>query len=180
MVHDGEIVRRQIPDDVHVVLEQSQVHAQRIVVVQIPELAIIHHLADLLDCSGKQERVIHHNLQILAVCQLNQFFRLLRTAGERLLHENVFAIFQSSFRQLVVRPHWSHNRNQVDVRRFQDVIRVLGEFNRGVRFVEPLLAFAALVTNQNHFRSIMRVKIADNVRSPIPVSNHTNPDHKAP
>ena len=38
VIHDGEIVRRQVPDHADVVLEQSEVHAQRIVIVQIAEM----------------------------------------------------------------------------------------------------------------------------------------------
>ena len=35
VVHDGEIVRCQVPNHADVMLKQSEVHAQRIVIVQI-------------------------------------------------------------------------------------------------------------------------------------------------
>src|SRR5438552_19174295 len=45
---------------------------------------------------------------------------------------------------------------------------------------QTLLALGAFVADQNDFRFFVRMEIADNIRSPISVANHTNPDHKAP
>ena len=60
-------MRSQVPDDVYVVLKQPQVHAQRIVVIQIAESAFIHQLADFLDRASEQKGVIDHDLQFLAI-----------------------------------------------------------------------------------------------------------------
>ena len=38
VIHDRKVVRRQVPDDIHVVLEQSQVHPGRIVVVELAQV----------------------------------------------------------------------------------------------------------------------------------------------
>ena len=67
VVHDRQIVGCQIPDDVHIVLEQPQVYAERIVIVEIPERPFIHQLANLFHRAGEEEGVVHHNLQILAI-----------------------------------------------------------------------------------------------------------------
>ena len=45
MVHDREIVRRQVPDHAHVVLEKPQVDPRRIVVVETAQDALVDELA---------------------------------------------------------------------------------------------------------------------------------------
>ena len=72
VVHDGEIVRRQVPDDVDVVLEQAQVDARGIVIEELAEDALVDHLADLADGAGEEEGVIDHDLQILGGGQIDQ------------------------------------------------------------------------------------------------------------
>src|SRR5438552_8584101 len=45
---------------------------------------------------------------------------------------------------------------------------------------QTLLALGAFVADQNDFRFFVRMEIADNIRSPISIADHTNPDHRAP
>src|SRR6266436_8532739 len=49
-----------------------------------------------------------------------------------------------------------------------------------MRFMQPLLALGAFVADQDDLRTLVSVEIADDVRSPISVANHTNADHIAP
>src|SRR6185369_8928138 len=66
VVHDREIMRGKVPNHVDVVLEQSQVHAHRVVIEQVAERAFVHQLADLAHSAGEQEGVVHHHLKTLA------------------------------------------------------------------------------------------------------------------
>ena len=72
VVHDGKIVWGQIPDDVDVVLEQSKVHASGVVVVETAQHVLIDELLHLSDGPGEQERVVHHDGQILPFGELDQ------------------------------------------------------------------------------------------------------------
>ena len=76
VIHDRQIVRRKIPNNVDVVLKQPQIDPGRIIVVQIAEGFFINQLADFPHRSGKQERMINHDFEILPRGQLNQFFGL--------------------------------------------------------------------------------------------------------
>ena len=49
IVHDRKVVGRQIPEDVDVVLEQTQVDSRRIIVVQISERSIVNEFPDSVD-----------------------------------------------------------------------------------------------------------------------------------
>ena len=116
MVHDGQVVRRKIPNDADVVLEQPQIDAQRIVVIEIAQRAALGQFANLSDRAGEQERVVHHDRQLLARRQLNQLLRLRRTGGKWLLDEHVLAVFQRLFSQFVVGPNGRDHRDRIDRR----------------------------------------------------------------
>ena len=76
VAHDREVVRSQIPDDVYVVLEQPEIDPHRVIVEELAERAVVNQLADLANCAGKQEGMIHHDPQVLLVRQFDQFLRL--------------------------------------------------------------------------------------------------------
>ena len=66
VVHDRQVVHGQVPEHVDVVLEQPEVHADRVVVVDVAELAVVDELAHLADRAGVDERVIDHEHQAAA------------------------------------------------------------------------------------------------------------------
>src|SRR5215469_16673737 len=61
VIHDRQVVRGEVPDDIYVVLEQSEVHAKRVVVVQVAQGPRIDQFADLLDRACEQERMVDHD-----------------------------------------------------------------------------------------------------------------------
>ena len=78
MIHDRQIVRREVPDYADVVLEETEVDPRRIEVVKRSERARVDDLAYLPHRAAEEERVIDHDLQVLALSQLDQLFRLAR------------------------------------------------------------------------------------------------------
>ena len=67
VIHNRQIMGSQVPDYVHIVLEQAQIHAQRIVIVKITQFSVVHHLANFFHGASEQKRVIHHDFQVFAV-----------------------------------------------------------------------------------------------------------------
>jgi hypothetical protein len=104
VVHDGKVVRRKVPEHIDIVLEEAQIHARGIVVIELAQCFFIEQLPDLLDRAGKQEGVVHHDPEILFQGQVRSAPPLRGIAGERLLNEDVLAVFERGFCQLVVRP----------------------------------------------------------------------------
>jgi len=72
MVHDGKIVRSQVPNDADVIAEKTQVHPPRIVVVQIPE-PVSFSSRILSNRTREQKCVIHHDFQVLTRGQFDEF-----------------------------------------------------------------------------------------------------------
>src|SRR6202007_2599549 len=69
MINDRKVVRSQVPNNINIVLEKPQVHAGRIVIVDLTQGPILEQLPDFSDRTRKQECGIHHQLQILSNCE---------------------------------------------------------------------------------------------------------------
>ena len=108
-------MRSKIPQHVDIVLEESEVNARGIVVIQLAQSSFAEQLRDLPDRTGKQEGVIHHDPQVFLDGNIDQLLALRHVAGERLLDKHMFAVFQSSLGQFVVGPYRSNDGNGVDV-----------------------------------------------------------------
>ena len=117
VVHDGEVVRRQIPKHVDVVLEEAKIDARRVIVVEVPQRALVDQLRNSLNRTGEQKGMVNHDLEVLLLREIDQFLSLCGSAGKRLLNEDMFAIFKRRFRQLVVSPHRRDDRDHVNIRR---------------------------------------------------------------
>ena len=158
-------------------LEQAQVHAQRIVVVQVSERAALGQLADLADRAGEQEGVVHHDFQVLARRQLDQFLGLLGAGSEWLLDEHMLAVFEGGFGELVVRPHRSDDGDRVNLGRFENFLGVGGHFEAGIVFLGSRQR--ARIHVAKHFDAcvVHSEKVPDHVRTPVPVTDHADSDH---
>src|SRR6266851_2163492 len=113
-----------VPHDVYVMLEEAQIHPSRIKIVETAQGTIVDQLPDLPDRATEQECVIHHNFESVPLRQLDQLLGLLRRRGERFFDKDVFAILQSGFGQLEMRPDRSNHRDGIDLRRSQELREV--------------------------------------------------------
>ena len=82
--------------------------------------------------AAEEEGVVHHDLQVLALGQLDQLLGLLRRRRERLLDEHVLAVLERRLRQLEVRPDRRDDGDGVDVRRRQDLGEVGRQLHAGI------------------------------------------------
>ncbi len=102
-IHDREIVNREIPDYVHVVLKQSEVNAHRVVVIDLTQLPGTDQLANLPHCICVNERVVHEKNQVSRRGFVDQFARLIRFCRQWFFDKHVFAGFQRRHRQIKMR-----------------------------------------------------------------------------
>src|SRR5471030_2846712 len=92
----------------------------------------------------------------------------------------MLAILEGFLGQLVVCPHRSHHGNQVDVRGVKHFVLIGGESHSRMSLAQAFLGLGILVANESYFGGIVRMKIADDIRTPVTVTNHTNADHTSP
>ena len=116
VVHDRKVVWRQVPHHICVGLEHAEIDSCGVVVVERSERVVVDQLADLAHRAREQECVIHHDLEILPVCQLNELLRFVGAAGEWFLDEDVFPIFKRRPGHWEVQGRRSDNGDGVNLR----------------------------------------------------------------
>ena len=177
VVHDRQIVRREVPHDADVVLKQAEVHARRVEVVERPERAGVDDLADLPDRAAEEEGVVHHDLQVLPLGQLDQLLGLLRRRRERLLDEDVLAVLEGRLRQLVVRPDRRDDGDGVDVRRLQDLREVGRQLHARIGAAARACSAAGFLSQTATTCAVLEaVEVADDVRTPVAVADDADAD----
>ena len=163
--------------DIDVVLEQTEVHPGGIVVVELPQLFILNELSDLLDCPREEERVVHHDGEVVLLRQIDEFLGLARRGRERFLNKNVLAVVERLLGELEVRPDGSNHRDRINLGRMQQLGAVCGHVDARIGPLGPLQAGYVLVTDRYHLHRTQAVKISYYIRTPIAVTNNSETDH---
>src|ERR1700688_2929379 len=135
---------------------------------------------DSANRSGKQERVIHHNLEVLLLRNIDEFFRLGSVARKRLFHENMFAILESGFGEFIVGPHGGDDRDCIYLGRLYKFIRIALYRNTRICCLYSFACCGSLIADPDDLATLQRTDIANNIRAPIAVANDTKPNHKIP
>ena len=116
--------------------------------------------------------------QFLAGSQFNQFLGLSGTGSKRLFNEDVLAVLQSGLGQLVVSPNRSNYGDRIDFRRTKDFVRIGYRFEfRDIALRARARAAGLLSHTICDGGRIQTMQIADNIWTPITVTNHSNSNH---
>ena len=86
---DRDVMDGQVPDHVHVVLEESEARTVAVVVENIAEDVLGDQLLDFLHCRRVQKRVIYHQDQIAAFGFVDELANLLGCRRQRLFDEHM-------------------------------------------------------------------------------------------
>ena len=107
-------MHREIGDHADVALEQPEIHADRIVVVDMTQLSALDDLRHLADGAGVNERVVHDQHPFAAVGFGYQLARLQRSFGHRLFEPKVLAGLQHRHPELEMRMDWCRHGDGID------------------------------------------------------------------
>src|SRR5437868_14577238 len=98
---------RQVPDHIDIPLKQSKINADAVDVKQLSELVAVDDILDFLNRRAEQVSMIDHQYSLVILCNLNQRLRFLYACGQRLLHEDVQPMLQTSLGQFEMRSNRS-------------------------------------------------------------------------
>lgn len=166
-------MRSEIPENVDVMLEQPQVDAGGIVVIQPSQSSLSEQLGNFSYRAGKEEGVIHHDPEVFLDGQIDELLTLRNVAGEGFFDEDMLAIFKSGLGQLIVGPHRSDDGNGIDVGRSDDLHRVRGDVHAGISFVGALLRRGTHLRDGPNLGTLQAGKVPDHIGSPITVADYT-------
>ncbi len=107
---------RQIPNDIDIMLEQAEIDSDRIVVIQIAQIAVIDELANLANGAGIDEGVIDMQNEIPHLGRRNQCFGFFCGFGQRFFDKNVLSRFQGFQCQPVVAGDRRRDGDGIDAR----------------------------------------------------------------
>jgi hypothetical protein len=94
VVHDGDVVRGQIPDDIDVPAVQAEIQAGRVNVVDVAELAGAYPSPQLAHRGIVLEGVTDHQQPVGLVGDAHHLARLVEAGGQWLLDQDVLACLQ--------------------------------------------------------------------------------------
>src|SRR4029453_1122777 len=94
-VEDRQVVGGQVPEDVDVRLDEAEVDADRVEVLQVAQGAVVDKLAELTHRRGVAVGVVAHQHQALTVGGRDQLLALGHRGRERLLDQDVPAGLQA-------------------------------------------------------------------------------------
>ena len=177
VIHDGEIVRRQVPNHVDIMLKQAEVDARGIVIEELSEDALVDQLADLPDGASEKERVIDHDLQLPGGREIDQLRGLRRRRGERLLDKHVLAVFECRLGELEVGPDGRDHRHRVDVGRTDDLRNIAGDLYAWMRFPGAFLRGGIRITDGGQLTAIGGLKVPGHNGSPITIADYSDSNH---
>ena len=67
VVHDRKIMGSQVPHYIYIMLEKPEVDPRRVEIIELPQGAVIDEFPNFPHGAAKQKRVIHHDLEPLAI-----------------------------------------------------------------------------------------------------------------
>src|SRR5262249_47527599 len=173
VIDDGQVVRGQVPDDVHVRLEQPQVDPDAVHVQQVAQLPAVHELPDPADRVGEQVGVIDHQHPAGPVGDVDQVLGLLHSCGQRLLDQDVQPGLQAAGGQREMRGHRGRDGNRVRFEVEQLVDR-RNPVHVRVAAGDRLQPGRAGVAHRDYFGERASGEVADQVRAPVPVPDDSD------
>src|SRR5579863_6982434 len=170
---DGDVVRRQIPGHVDVLLEQSQVEAARGNVADFADVALVHDLLDFADGRRIEEVVAGHQDQALLFGDGDQFLALRGGGGHRLLDEGVLAREQRGLGHRVMQPHGGGDDHGVQAGAVERVVEVGFALDFGIEIMQVLQTRLVQVAHQLELAIRQGPEIADEVWPPITAADNS-------
>ena len=129
IVEDRQIVRRQVPDDVHVVLKHAEVDAHAVDEVEVADLAGLDDLFDLLDGAAVDVGVVDHQDAAGFAGGGDQLLGFVDRCGQRLFDEHVFAGAERANAHRGVRVDRRGDGDGVDVGSGEELVEIMDGVN---------------------------------------------------
>ena len=172
-VEDREIVHREIPDHVHVALEQAEIDAGGIVIEDPSELAVRRHVGDLAHRVGVDERMVGQDLPPDLRRQLDQPRRFVGRAAQRLFHHHMLAGLERGFRQREMGRDRGRDGDHVDAGVGDQLARIGMHDDVGIEAGGARPALLVAVGDRHQLGPFGLVEDAREVGSPIAVADDT-------
>ncbi len=178
VVEDREVVHRQVGDHVDVALEQSEVDAGRVVVVDATEFAALDELAHLAHCAGVDEGVVDEDRQLAPFGFVDQLARLQQGLGHGLFEPQMLARPERSHAQFEMGADRSRDSDRIDCRILKQILKTVRSPYSQDSVVGPIPIF--LVSRSATAATAVpgvSAEVSDQVGSPVAIADDTDVYH---
>ena len=177
MVQHGYIVRRQVPDDIDVFLEDAQVDPGDRHVEDLAQFTVVHQFADLAYRGCEQEGVADHDLQLLLRGDAIQGSALVGGGGHRFFDKQVFAGLEDFHAEREMCRDGSGHHNGIDGRVVDDLAVVGGFPGQRIQCTDVFEPDRIEIRNAHQFNVRQVVEIPDEIGSPVPTTDDCHSEH---
>jgi hypothetical protein len=130
VVEDGNIVRSEVPDRVHIAANRTQVGSAGVDIIDSPLTGLVI-LLNLSNACVEDKRVADHQDRRLCLGQGNEFIGVGHSCSERLFNQNMFPFPQENTSDVVVRRSQRAYDHRVDVSTRCDFFGLRGQIHTG-------------------------------------------------
>ena len=169
-------MRRQIPSDIDVFLEQAKVQTAGGDVTDFADVALVHDFFNFADDGRIQKRVTGHEHETVFLGDVHQFFALFNGGSHRFFDERVLASEQRGFRKRKVGLDVGSDDDGVQVDAVEHMLVVGGGFNFGVKRLEMFEATGIQIAHHLEVHVRQRTEVTNEVRSPVTATRHADFD----
>ncbi len=174
-VGDGDIVGRQIVNDVDVPAHGTEVGADEIEVSEVAAASLADQVLYRHDSRVIDEDVSHHQRHALHVRELAHFHGFMGVHRDRLLAQDVLACEDGSPYKVVMGGRGGRNDDRIDLGGGDQSLCAGEQLDVGSDEFQPLQSSGVGIRNGNEFAARKLLDLANVIRSPTTVTCDTNP-----
>ena len=167
-------MRSQIPGDVDVLLEKTEIEALGVDVADFANVAGVDDLGNLQDGLGIDEGVPYHQRKAALVGQFDQFLAFRGRGSHRLFDQHMLAGEQGGFGEGKVEADGRGHHDGIDLRILEQLVGVIHRFHSGVEGQHVTAAGFLPVAHGLQPAVGETVEIADQVGTPITAADHAH------
>jgi hypothetical protein len=167
VIHDGEVMGGEVPDDVDIMLEESEVDADAVDEVEISEFTLLEEFLHFPHGAAEEERVIDHEDAAGLFGGVDHGFGIGDVGSERFFDEDVFSGGESGECEWGMGADGSGDGDGIDFgisEEFIGGIAAADSWIAGKDFVE---SFGVAVADGNESSGGAVVEVPDEVGSPV-------------
>ena len=172
--NDREIVRSQVPGNIDILLEETEVEALGVDVADFANVPGVDDLGNFQDRLRIDEGVSHHQGQAPLVGQFDQLLALSGRGCHGLFDQHVLAGEQSRFGERVMEADGSGHHDGVDLRILEQLVGIIHGFHARIEGQHVAAAGFFPVAHRLQPAVSEIVEIADQVGTPITAADHAH------
>ncbi len=173
IIDNRQIMRRQIPDDIDIVLKKPEVDADRVHVIEVAQFSVFDQLLDAPHGRVEEVRVIDHEDALFSLRQVDQRLSVLSRGRQRLFHQYMKSRLQAARRQGMMARYRCGDGHRFDSR-FQQLIDGADPLHRAIGSADRFQAYRVGVADRHQLGRGRAEEVPNQVGSPVTATNHAH------